>query len=48
MNEYDKNNGKIISLSPVLTKKNLNSRTVKEIDVIHINVKIIRFLLTNT
>ena len=36
--EYDKNNGKIVSLS----------RVINSMYVIHINVRIIGFLLTNT
>ena len=48
-NEYDKNNGKIVSLSHVITeKKDLNFQDGATIDVMHINVRKIRFLLTNT
>ena len=49
-NEYDKNNGKIISLSRVITEKCLTSVNFLDgatIDVVHINVRRIRFLLTN-
>ena len=46
--EHDKNNGKIVSLSLVITekKKYLNFQDRATIDVMHINVRKIRFLLT--
>ena len=45
-NEHDKNNGKIASLSLTEKKKDLNFQDRATIDVMHINVRKIRFLLT--